>query len=119
MTWILHKQDSTSYLIISDFDTVQSALKLPSSFSLLGLWSLAGDNVRYANGIVYYDAGTSVFSARNDVFARLFQVPYTALDAIDGVSLHNFLFPGFFLPLSRSIVLYGIMWILVVLVVFL
>ena len=119
LSWFL-RDSSPSYLLLSDFDTVQqSHIKLPQWTSLLGLWSLAGNKVRYGNGIVYYDNGKSVFSARNDQFAQSLHLPYTTLTTIDGFSLQKLLFHGFSLPMSQRIVLYAVLWILVILVVLL
>ncbi|HMS91470.1 MAG TPA: hypothetical protein PKC87_04580, partial [Candidatus Absconditabacterales bacterium] len=74
---------------------------------------------RYSNGILYYDKGNSVFSARNDQFATSLHVPYTALSTIDNFTLQKLLFPGIALPLDQRIFLYIVLGILVVLVVFL
>jgi hypothetical protein len=65
--------------------------------------------MRYSNGIVYYDNGKSVFSARNDQFATSLDLPYTTLTAVDSFSLQNLLFHGFTLPLSQRIFLYTIL----------
>ena len=109
---------SASYLLLSDFDTIQqNHIKLPQWMALLGLWSLAGDNMRYSNGVLYYDRGKSVFSARNDQFAQSLHLPYTTLTNTDGFSLQNLLFHGFTLPISQRIVLYAILGVLVILVV--
>jgi len=121
LSWFLHDTTSTSYLIMSDFDvkTQQGGTKIPKWTSLLGLWSLAGDTVRYANGIVYYDNGKSVFSARNDQFAKSLNLPYTTLTNIDNFSLQRLVFHGFSLPLSQRVFLYVILGILVILVILL
>ncbi len=120
LTWFL-RDKYTSYIILSDFDASQhtSRVVLSQWVALLWLWTLAGDSVRYSNGIVYYDSGTSVFSSRNDVFAQSLGLHYTATSHIDGVSLHTLLFHGINLPLSQRILLYVVLWILVILVVLL
>lgn len=120
LSWLLTDTISTSYLIISDFDAQQqSTINLPQWIALLGVWSLAGDKVRYSNGIVYYDTGKSVFSARNDQFAQSLNASYTAVSQIADISVSQLLSHGYALPLSQRIVLYTILWILVILVVFL
>lgn len=119
LSWLL-TDSTTSYLIVSDFDTALShTIQLPHSTALLGLWTLAGDNVRYANGIVYYDNGSSVFSARNDIFAKSLHLPYSTLTNTDSFSLQKLLFSGFSLPMSQRIILYVLLWILVIVVVLL
>ncbi len=120
LSWFFHDDGATSYLIISDFDTVQqSSVRLPKWTTLLGLWSLAGDKVRHSNGIVYYDNGKSVFSARNDQLAKSLGVSYTSASDITYISLPKLLFHGFNLPLSQRIFLYGLLGVLVVLAVLL
>lgn len=125
LSWLLRDSVYTSYLIISDFDRGQKlmnqerTLHLPKWTSLLWLWSLAGDAVRYSNGILYYDTGDAVFSVRNDQFAKSLNLPYTTLTSTDSFSLQNVLFHGVTLPLSQRIFLYIILWILVILVVLL
>ena len=120
LTWLL-RDTYTSYIILSDFDVSQHTNKiiLPQWVALLWLWTLAGDNVRYSNGIVYYDSGISVFSSRNDTFAQSLGLSYTDTSHIDGISLRALLSHGINLPLSQRIVLYVILWILVILVVLL
>ena len=120
LSWLL-RETSTSYIIISDFDAEvqQNNIKMPKWISLLGLWSLAGDKVRYSNGIVYYDNGKSVFSARNNNFAQSLDRPYTTLTNTDSFSLPKLLFNDFSLSLSQHIFLYALLWILVILVVLL
>ena len=121
LSWFLQKDGYTSYLLISDFDTqdVSSNILLPRWIRLLGLWSSLGDKVRYSNGVVYYDNGKSVFSARNDKFAQSLNRTYTILSHIDHASFHGLLFHDFNIPVSQRIFLYVILWILVILVVFL
>lgn len=121
LSWLLRDTEYTSYIILSDFDVKaqQRGIKLPKWTSLLWLGSLAGDKVRSANGILYYDNGKSVFSARNDQFAKSLNLPYTTLTNINSFSLNHLLYHGFTLPLSQRIFLYTILWILVVLVVLL
>ena len=119
LSW-LSRDEYTSYLILSDFDTTkQSNIKLPKWTLLLGLWSLAGDKVRRSSGIFHYNNGKPVFSARNDQFANSLHVPYTAVSQISNISLSKLLFHGFVLPLWQRIFLYVILWILVILVVLL
>lgn len=120
LSWLL-RDDYTSYIILSDFDvkTQQGDINIPKWTSLLWLGTLAGDNVRLANWILYYDNGKSVFSARNDVFAQSLHLSYTTLTNIDWFFLQNLLYHGFSLPLSQRIFLYVILWILVILVVLL
>lgn len=119
LTWLL-RDPYTSYLIISDFDTIeQRSTKLPKWISLLGLWSLAGDKVRHANGNLDYDKGNPVFSFRNDHFAKSLNLPYTVLTNVDSFSVQKLLYNGFTLPMSQRIVLYIILWVLVILVVML
>ncbi|MFA7298021.1 MAG: hypothetical protein WC010_00020 [Candidatus Absconditabacterales bacterium] len=110
----------TSYIILSDFDTIlNSTIKLPKSTSLLGLGTLVGDKVRHFNGNLDYDNGKPIFSARNDTFAKSLHAPYSTLTSIDSFSLQKLLYHGFALPLSQRIFLYAILGILVVLVVLL
>ena len=119
LNWVL-TDTYTSYIVISDFDTnAQKGIRLPKSISLLWLWSLAWDKVRYANWILYYDNGKSVFSARNDQFAQSLNLPYTSLTNVDTSSLQKLLFHGINLPLSQRIVLYVVLGVLVILVVLL
>lgn len=120
LSWILDNTLYTSYILLSDFDTSQQrSLKLPKWTVLLWLGSLAGDNVRYSNGILYYNNGNSVFSSRNDMFAQSFHTSYTPISQIADVSLHTFLFYEFNLPLSQQIFLYILLGFLTVLVIFL
>ena len=120
LSWLLTETSSTSYLLLSDFDGInQSNVKLPKSTSLLGLWTLAGDKVRYSNNIVYYDNGKSVFSARNDDLAKSFNLPYTPLANIADFSSKNILPNGFTLPVSQRIFLYTSLGVLIILVVLL
>ncbi len=120
LSWLL-RDDSTSYIILSDFDVKaqQGAINIPKSTSLWWLGSLAGDKVRQANNILYYENGTSVFSARNDTFAQSLHLPYTTLTNVETFSAQQLLYHGFTLPLSQRIFLYVILWILVILVVLL
>lgn len=119
LTWLFLDKTTTFYLILSDFDTRSYDIPRFSAWvTLLWLGSLAGDNVRYANGILYYDNGKSVFSARNDQFAQSFHLPYTSLTTIDNFSLQDILFHGINLPLSQRIFLYALLGVLVILVVF-
>ena len=120
LTWLL-RDTYTSYIILSDFDVSQHASKIifPQWVALLWLWTLVGDSVRYSNGIVYYNSGTSVFSYRNDVFAQSLGLHYIAVSHIAGVSLRALLSHGISLPLSQRILLYVILGILVLLVVLL
>ncbi|EKD25535.1 MAG: hypothetical protein ACD_80C00027G0004 [uncultured bacterium (gcode 4)] len=120
LSWLLVDTTSTSYLIISDFDAQQEgAIKLPQWVTLLGLWSLAGDKVRYSNGIVYYDNGKSVFSARNDQFAQSLNASYTSVSQIADISVSKLLSHGYALPVSQRIFLYALLGVLVILVVML
>lgn len=125
LSWLLRDSNFVSYLIISDFDRGQKGINqqrtihFPRWTALLGLWSLAGDAVRYSNGILYYDNGNSVFSARNDQFATSLNLPYTVLTSTDNFTLQQLLFHGVTLPLAQRIFLYTILWILVILVVLL
>lgn len=120
LSWLFHHDTYASSIIISDFDVTQERnIKFPSWISLLWLGSLAGDNVRYSNGILYYDNGVSVFSARNDHFATSLGLPYTALTTIDSFALQQFLFRGFTLPLAQRIFLYVFLGVLVIVVVLL
>ncbi len=117
LSWLL-RDEYTSYLIISDFDAAkQGTSKFSKTTSLLGLGSREGDVVRYANGVRYYDNGTSVFSARNDQFAQSLNLPYTPLTTIDAFSLQKLLYHGFILPLSQRVFLYSLLGVLVILVV--
>ena len=119
LSWLLH-DDYTTYVIVSDFDTVsQKGVSFKKSTSLLWIGSLEGDQIRYANGIRYYASGNYVSSARNDVIATSLNAPYISLTRVDGFDLHDLIFSGFDLPMSQRIVLYALLWILVVLVVFL
>ncbi|MCX6823919.1 MAG: hypothetical protein NT085_02235 [candidate division SR1 bacterium] len=117
----LLRDDSTSYIILSDFDVQaqQGGITIAKGTSLLGLGSLAGDKVRHANNILYYDNGTSVFSARNDTFAHSLHLPYTTLTNVETFSAQQLLYHGFTLPLSQRIFLYSLLGVLVILVVFL
>lgn len=121
LSWLLRDTQYTSYIILSDFDVKaqQGSISFPKWTSLLWLGSLAGDKVRYAHGVLYYENGKSVISARNDQFARSLGAPYTALSNIDSFSLNSLLYHGIALPLSQRIFLYTIVGILVILVVFL
>lgn len=119
LSWLLH-DTYTVYIVISDFDTVpQKGVSFKKWTSLLWIGSLEGGHVRYANNILYYDNGTSVFSARNDHVAAGLGAPYTSLTRVDGFDLRTFIYGGIDLPMSQRIVLYTLLWILVVLVVFL
>lgn len=112
--------DYTSYVIMSDFDTpIQRNINFPRWTTLLWLGTLAGEHLRYANGILYYDNGKSIFSARNDQFANSLWPPYTTLTNVENFSVQKILSHGFSLPLSQRILLYAVLWILVVLVIFL
>jgi len=121
LRWLLRDNEYTSYIVLSDFDVKaqQSGIKIPKWTSLLWLGSLAGDKIRYANGILYYDNGKSVFSIRNDQFAKSLNASYTALTNVNSFSLRSFLYHGIALPMSQRIFLYVVLWILVVLVVLL
>ncbi len=121
LSWLLRDTEYTSYIILSDFDVKaqQRGIKLPTWTSLLWLGSLAGDKVRSANGILYYDNGKSVFSARNDQFAKSLNLPYTTTSQMSNISLNHLLYHGFILPLSQRIFLYTLLGILVILVVLL
>lgn len=121
LSWMLHDNDNTAYLILSDFDVSvqQRTIKFPQWTLLLGLGSLAWDNVRYANGILYYDNGKSVFSARNDQFAQSLHSSYTAMSQLTTLSATKLLFHWFSIPLSQRIFLYVILGVLVILVVLL
>ena len=120
LSWVLSDNDYTSYIVISDFDTVQQrSIRFPKWTTLLGLWSLVGDKVRHSNNILYYENGKSVFSARNDQLAQSLDLPYTSLSTVDSFSLQKLLFHGVNLPISQRIFLYTILWILVILVVLL
>jgi hypothetical protein len=120
LSWLL-LDDYTSYIILSDFDVKaqQRDISYAKWTSLLWLGTLAGDKVRHANWILYYDNGKSVFSARNDAFAQSLDLPYTTLTNVDWFSLQNLLYHGFTLPVGQRIFLYVILWILVILVVLL
>lgn len=120
LSWLL-RDPYASYVILSDFDVKaqQSTIAITKWTSLLGLGSLAGDKVRQANNILYYDNGKSVFSARNDQFAQSLGLPYTTLTNVDWFSLQKLLYHGFNLPVSQRIFLYSLLWILVILVVLL
>lgn len=112
---------SASYILLSDFDTAKKPLgfTLPANVSLVGLGSSAGDTVRYANGVVYYDEGKSVFSARNDALANSLGAHYIAVSQLGSFSLHNLVFPGILLPLSQQILLYVLLGVLVILAILL
>lgn len=119
LNWLLRDNEYTSYIILSDFDVKaqQSGIQIPKWTSLLWLGSLAWDKVRYANGLVYYDNGKSVFSARNDQFAKSLDSSYTTLTNVNSFSLRSLLYHGIALPMSQRIFLYALLWILVILVV--
>lgn len=111
---------NTSYLLLSDFDAAaQKRISLPRTTRLYGLGSLKGDMVRYANGVRYYDHGESVFSARNDTFARSLDMPYTSISLLDDFSPQHILFGGFHLPVSQRIFLYALLGVLIILTIML
>ncbi len=117
--WLPH-DDFTSYLLFSDFDKVQQgSVKLLKWTTLLGIWSLAGDKVRYSNWIMYYDNGKSVFSARNDQFANALHAPYIPISQIGSNIFPGFLHHGLILPLGQRIFLYTLLGIVVILAVLL
>lgn len=119
LSGLLHDKN-TSYIILSDFDDAkQSSFTSKKWISLIGLWSSAGDKVRYANGVIYYLNGSSIVSTRNDTFAKSHKLPYMSLSTIDAYSPQKILFGGMVLPLSQRIFLYVVLWILVILVVLL
>ena len=120
LSWLLHDKYA-SYIILSDFDVKaqQGTVSLVKWTSLVGIWTLAGDTVRYANGIRYYDNGKSVFSSRNDQFAQSLGLSYTSLTNVDWFSIQKLLYHGINLPVSQRIFLYSLLWILVILVVLL
>lgn len=120
LSWLL-RDDSTSYIILSDFDVQaqQRDITIPNWTSLLWLGSLAGDKVRHANNILYYENGKSVFSARNDAFAQSLHLPYTTLTNVETFSAQQLLYHGFTLPLSQRIFLYVVLGILVILTILL
>ena len=119
LSWVFTDTKYVSYIVLSDFDTIpQKNIKFPKWTILLGLGSLGGDNVRYSNGILYYDNWKSVFSSRNDTLAKLFHVDYIPFVQIDTVSLPAFLSHVIILPLSQQIFLYILLGLLVVFVIF-
>ncbi len=119
LSWFL-TDTYASYIMLSDFDAdPQRGVNLSRWTTLIGIWSSAWDKVRYANGILYYDNGKSVFSARNDQFAQSLGLPYTTLTNLDDFSVQKLLSHGIALPMSQRIVLYVVLWILVILVVLL
>jgi hypothetical protein len=113
LTGLLY-DSSASYLVLSDFDASDSDIFLPSTVSLIGLWSLAGDKVRYSNGIQYYDHGKSVFSARGDRLAKSFDLPYSVIDTTDALSSERVRSSVANVPLSQRILLYTLLWIVVI-----
>lgn len=120
LSWVLTTTPSTSYLIISDFDSVQQDdIKLPKTVSLLGLGSIKGDIVRYANGVRYYDRGKSVVSVRNDNMAKSFRLPYVSFTDVTHVSLQDILSSSFALPPNQRVFLFILLGVLVILVIFL
>ena len=120
LSWLL-RDDSTSYIILSDFDVQapQDDIVIPTSTSLWWLGSLAGDTIRHINGNLDYDNGKPILSVRNDTFAHSLHLPYTTLTNVETFSAQQLLYHGFTLPLSQRIFLYVVLWILVILVVLL
>jgi hypothetical protein len=109
----------SSYIILSDFDTLLSKnTSLPKSTSLIGLWSANGDFVRYSNGVRYYDNWTSVSSARNDSVAEQFDFPYTVVKSLDNFSPQKNIFGGVHLPLSQQLFLYVLLGVFIILALF-
>ncbi len=121
LTLFLHSNLSTTYLILSDFDAVYNGkVSLPASTSLLGMWSSAWAQVRTSNGILYYDNGKSVFSARNDQFAHTLGFPYTSLSDLTAFSPQKLLFHGLVtLNTIQYLRIYALLWVLVILAVLL
>lgn len=115
----LKTDEATSYLLLSDFDTIYTdKVQLPRSTILLGLGSSVGEKVRYANGIIYYDNGKSVVSARNDQFANTLGLPYISLSDISSFSHQKSLFHGIItLSTIQYLWTYMLLWVLVVLAV--
>ncbi len=119
LSGVMMDSDDTSYILISDFDSELSAVKLPDSTLLLGIGSREGDVVRYSNGVRYYDSGASVSSIRNDIFATSLWLPYTTLTAVEDFCSQQLIYGGFHLPLSQRILLYVVLGVIVILAIML